>query len=396
MRWIPFFLTLTWANYSVSQINSGTWTAYIDYGKYNVPFNFDIRYDGEQPVIKFTNGEEEIVVDRSEVKGDSIIIPLDPFDAEIKARISDGKMSGTWFKYYWSANFPFSARLGGVRFNNSQKVYAQIPDRLPMIIEPDGDKDPALGLFKQVDNQVTGTIITETGDYRYFEGIMDGDSLKMSSFDGAHGFMILAKKSADQWKGKLVLSGGYTEDWISTSIQTATLPQDPFKMVELDNSTKPPFYDLIGAGSGKDAINPRDYEGKVLIVQVFGTWCPNSMDLTNYLVNWYAEKHPEVEVIASTYEPKYSKEYGNRRIKEYQEAMKVPYNIFLGGKLSKAGAAMPYPFIKKLAAFPTLVFIDKKGQPRYVHSYFTGPATGEYYSAFDVRFREIIDELVTE
>ena len=70
--------------------------------------------------------------------------------------------------------------------------------------------------------------------------------------------------------------------------------------------------------------------------------------------------------------------------------------MVLGGRLSKTGAAMPFPFMERIEAFPTLVILDKSGYVRYVHSYFNGPATGEYYQAFDQRFNEIVDSLLAE
>jgi len=43
-------------------------------------------------------------------------------------------------------------------------------------------------LFKQTKNKLTGTFLTTTGDYRYLDGIVTGDSLKLSTFDGAHAY----------------------------------------------------------------------------------------------------------------------------------------------------------------------------------------------------------------
>ena len=103
-----------------------------------------------------------------------------------------------------------------------------------------------------------------------------------------------------------------------------------------------------------------------------------------------------VEILASSYEANYSQEYGLSRIEEYVADIEIPYEVVLGGRLSKRAAAMPFPFMDRIEAFPTLIIVDKQGYARYVHSYFTGPATGPYYDAFDLRFNEIINELVSE
>lgn len=53
----------------------------------------------------------------------------------------------------------------------------------------------AKGVFKQYDNIVTGTFRTTTGDYRYLEGVLNGNQLKLSTFDGAHAFLFTAEVS---------------------------------------------------------------------------------------------------------------------------------------------------------------------------------------------------------
>ena len=52
------------------------------------------------------------------------------------------------------------------------------------------------------DGRVTGTFLTETGDYRYLEGVVDGDSLKLSCFDGSHAFLFHAALDQDSFRGR--------------------------------------------------------------------------------------------------------------------------------------------------------------------------------------------------
>jgi hypothetical protein len=47
-------------------------------------------------------------------------------------------------------------------------------------------------------------------------------------------------------------------------------------------------------------------------------------------------------------------------------------------------------------AFPTTIFIDKKGQVRHIHTGFSGPGTGKYYDQYVEEFNRLIDKLVSE
>lgn len=381
-------------------LKSGKWGGEIHYNNESVPFSFEIGYpNGETPEITLINGNERRVIKNAIVKGDSITIPLDPFDAAIKAQFTAMSLRGSYIKFYRGTSIPLSASFGKNRFEkrSNKPTLTKLSNKWSMTLDPDSDSPSiAVGLFSMTNAQVTGTILTGVSDYRYFEGILDGDSIKMSSFDGAHAFMILGKKNEKGWEGKLIYDNNYSEPWIAVANPNAELP-DPFDVVKLEPGVHKPYFDLLSAGTGKGAIDPSKYEGKVLIIQIFGTWCPNSHDETTYLVNWYAKnKNKNVAILASSYEANYSQEYGLKRLEDYKVMNKIPYDLVLGGRLSKTSAAMPFPFMDKIKAFPTLVIVDKEGYARYVHSYFNGPATGSYYQAFDQRFNEIIDELENE
>lgn len=391
-----FILTATHAQ----SLKMGMWRGEIIYDKENVPFQLELAPSGsEVPEITIINGRERRLITNATIKGDSIFIPLDPFDVTIKAAFSAMSMSGEYIKHYRNSRMPFTASYGGSRFSKkSTRPATKIEEKWSVTFSPDSPSmSKGVGVFKQIGDKVTGTVMTETSDYRFFEGILDGDSIKLSSFDGAHAFLLLGKKTAaDSWEGKIVFDNSYSEPWIAKYDDDASIG-DPFEVVKLKEGEHKPYYDLLAAGSGKDAIDPSKYEGKVLLIQLFGTWCPNSHDQTKYLVNWYEKnKSKEVEVLASSYEANYSQEYGLERLADYREMNKIGYDLVLGGRLSKTGAATPFPFMQKIKAFPTLIILDKQGYARYVHSYFNGPATGEYYKAFDVRFNEIIDELLSE
>lgn len=381
-------------------LKAGKWTGEIHYQNHNVPFQFEVvPSGGDVPEIIFMNGRERRSVKNATIKGDSIFIPLDPFDVNIQAKFGAMSLTGSYVKNYRNAKIPMDASYGGVRFSKkSTKPNVQIEERWKMTFSPESSSmSDGVGLFKQVGNTVTGTVISETSDYRYFEGIIDGDSMKLSSFDGAHAFMILGKKTGlKDWSGEIVFDNTYVEPWIASYDSDAELI-DPFEIVKIEKGTHKPYYDLLGAGSGKNSIDPSKYEGKVLLIQLFGTWCPNSHDQTKYLVDWYNQRDNEnIAILASSYEANYSPEYGLSRLEEYRNANNIPYELVLGGRLSKTGAAMSLPFTNRIKAFPTLVLVDKSGYARYVHSYFNGPATGDYYKQFDLKFNQIVDELLAE
>ncbi len=374
---------------AVCAAQDGEWVGAFDYRDHELRFNFEIA--GEN--LTLINGIER-VNQKIQWKNDSFHVDLQPFDAFLKGRFDGELISGVWEKPYRGLKLPFTTQKGNVRY--PMKSSGMEDARWKMTLNPDeSGKSMAVGTFSEFKDRATMNIRTEVGDYRYFEGVVTDDSVIMSQFDGTHAFLVVGNKNEEGWRGKLYYDPNYTDEWVAEPDDDFDLT-DPFAMEEVEKGKHQIYYDLLAAGSGKNAIDLVELEGKVVVIQVFGTWCPNSLDETLFLRDWYAEKPQDVEVIAVTYEPVVSESYGLERVNEYVSQLKIPYDVFVGGRMSKSEAALPFPFLKKIKAFPTTVLVDKKGYARYVHSYFNGPATGDYYESFQKEFKEKVAELVNE
>ena len=380
--------------------NEGIWKGIITYSNAEIPFQFEVDYpeESESPVLTFINGEDRASLEATLIK-DSLFIPMFGFDITLKMKIGKERMEGRLIKHYRNQSYSFKAEHGMPRYEISKEVNPiQVGKRWAMTVNEGRNSEyQAVGLFEQNGNRVTGTIMTEVSDYRFFEGKVAGNQIELSIFDGVHAFLLIGTydENIQEWSGDLILDDGYSRPWVAERNDGAELP-NPFEIVDLSGKNFKPDLEKLSVLSDQQ-VDPKQYQGKVLIVQLMGTWCSNSQDQTRYLTQWVAE-HPEkkVELLAVNYEANYSPEYGLSRIETYKNRLAIPYEMILGGPLSKSKAAEPFSFIDELKAFPTLVFIDREGYARYVHSYFTGPATGEYYQDFDQRFNAIVDELTAE
>lgn len=384
---------------SGQQIRAGKWQGKIHYSKTEVPFAFEVSYPtGEQPLFTFLNGAERIAIETVEEMGDSLYIQWTPFDVEIRAAFTSTHIEGIYHKKYRDGAYPFSATFGKPRMEiKSTQPSITVARRWEVTFSKGTlNESKGLALFSQQGERITGTILTEVSDYRYFEGIVQGDSIQLSSFDGAHAFKIEGKRTAGVWRGIITYDEGYEESWEAIPNATFEL-RDPFEIVILEPGLHKPYFELLAAGSGQNILHADDYEGKVVILQLFGTWCPNSLDQTQYLTQWYDENRDRgVEIVASSFEANYSRDYGLKRLAEYKTANDIQYPLVLGGRLSKNAAAMSFPFMNRIEAFPTLVLLDKEGYARSVISYFNGPATGPYHEVFKRRFNAMVDELLAE
>jgi thiol-disulfide isomerase/thioredoxin len=300
---------------------------------------------------------------------------------------------------YW----PFSANTGdSLRFtSNMGKPGENISGKWDVTItRANNTTRKALAIFTQDGNHLTGTFLTPSADYRYLDGIVTGDSLKISSFDGDNIRLFEARiANKDSISGGFFYNG-YTgkESW--TAIRTDSVPPpvvaDPTRMKDGQAKLNFRFRDLQGKWV---SINDEKYRNKVVIVQLMGSWCANCLDETRFLVDYYKENHEKgVEIIALTYEYSTDTLRSKKSIEKFRTLLGVPYPILLTGVTAgdDQKAEKTLPQLTAIRSFPTTLILDREGKVRKIETSFYGPGSGEYYIKYKTEFNAVMDELIRE
>jgi len=145
------------------------------------------------------------------------------------------------------------------------------------------------------------------------------------------------------------------------------------------------------------SLDDPKYKGKVVIVSILGSWCPNCLDETAFLAPWYKEnKDRGIEIIGLAFERKNDFNFAKRTLTRLKERFDIRYELLFAGLASTEAASKALPALSGVAAFPSTIFIDKKGNVRKIHTGFSGPATGKFYQEFKDEFNGFINELVAE
>lgn len=393
------------ANDKAAPIN-GKWRATIDTKGGPMPFILEFENNADSSTITAyaINASERLELDTLIFENDSITIPISLFDAKIVAKLEGKKMTGRWERYIGSEKYigsKFNAEMGiSERFltNNSSKFENVEGKWATDFVTADGKyKTEAVGVFKQVGQKVTGTFLTTTGDYRYLEGLMDGDSLKLSTFDGTHLYLFKAKKTGTKLRGQFWSNINSLENWEATLDPKAALP-DLNKLTFLKPGFNKIEFEFPTVGSGnKLNINDKSLENKVKIIQLMGTWCPNCMDETRYLAPWYDKnKSRGVEIIGLSYEKSTEMAESGPKIQKMIDRFGIHYPVLLAGSKNAGEAAKSLPMLNTVLGFPTTIVIDKKGVVRNIHTGFSGPGTGQYYTEWVAEFNDLMDKLLAE
>lgn len=387
-----------------STLQPGIWRAVLQSPGGELPFGLDIVKKTDSTfTVHAVNGQERLLLDEASINGDSVRIPMELFESEIIAEISDSTLTGRFTRFSPTGNstMQFSAQRGlTYRFTNAQQTpSANLTGKWAVTFRTETDSTQAVGVFEQQGNNLTGTFLTPTGDYRYLAGTVQDNQMALSCFDGTHIYLFKATIEVDGntltgefWSGMK----GY-EKWTAIRNDQAKLP-DANSLTFLKKGYDKLAFSFPNVENGKlTSLEDSAYKGKVVIVQLMGSWCPNCMDETKFLAPWYQKnKDRGVEVVALAYENSPDFAVSAPKLQKMKNRFDVNYQVLLAGSKDKTAASQTLPMLEKVLAFPSTIFIDKTGKVRRIHTGFSGPGTGKYYDEFVEEFNLFIDKLLAE
>jgi peroxiredoxin len=147
------------------------------------------------------------------------------------------------------------------------------------------------------------------------------------------------------------------------------------------------------------AINSDRFKNKVVVIQLMGSWCPNCMDETAFLSDYYNKnKQRGIEIIALAYEYSTDWERSVASLKKFQQRYNVQYPI-LNTEVTvndSLRTQKTLPQLTDIKFFPSSIILDKKGKIRKLDTGFNGPATGIHHTIYKKEFEETIDQLLQE
>jgi len=387
---------------SPKRLSEGTWRGVFAENGKEIPFNFSIHYSGSSPVLTYRNAGDSFVSDPAVVSGDSLIFPVEVYDAQMVATHTNNRLTGYWFRNSDPGRrLPFEAHPDeSYRFWVSDQVapsiYVPSGNWAVTLVNADGSETAGVAIFKSESDRIAGTIMTSTGDYRFLEGQLSDKTLKLSSFSGgAASLLDLDFVGADSLVGTF---GGIfsSRAFYAKRSNDSALP-DAYSLTHLKEGYETLDFSFPDLNGNVVSLGDKKYQDKVKIVTIMGTWCPNCMDEAAFLGPWYEQnKDRGLEVIAVSFEQKDDLDFAKSRFQKFSKRFGVGYDVLFAGKADKKSASEKLSALNAVYSFPTTIFIDKVGKVRKIHTGFAGPATGIHFEQFKEEFNALVDLLVAE
>lgn len=384
-------------------VKMGTYRAVLTLPGGDLPFGLDLEAKGAATVGYLVNGKERVELDEVTVAGGHLEIRMPGYENRLVADAKGDGLQGEVVLVKLGGkeqHIPLRAELGETfRFFGSPAAdNADVSGRWSATFTGDDGKPEALvGEFTQAHDVVTGTFLTETGDHRFLAGQVKGDELYLSTFDGAHAFLYRAKLAAggglegDYWSGT-----AYHEHWTAKRDPNAALA-DAYVLTNMRSGATQ--FDFAFPDVNGKTVTSKDpeFRGKVMIVALAGSWCPNCHDEAAFLEPLYREYRGRgLEIVSLMFEHFGDFPRAAAATQRFRQHYAIEYTTLIAGISDKDEAAKKLPMLDRFYAFPTTIFVDRKGVVRKIHTGFSGPATGDHYTQFEAEVKSTLDQLLAE
>ncbi len=370
----------------------------------DLPFGFELAHDQGQRIAYLVNGPERVRIDEVSESGKVIYLQMPGYQHRMELAWVDGRLEGS-VSFLRPRGEIRTARMIAMPgetfrfFPQPESAAKDFSGRWELTFHAkDGSKRMAIAELQQQGHEVFGTVLRPTGDDRYIAGEVRGDTVFLSRFDGGSAYLYLGRLAADGSLAGEFHSGasGFYEAWSGVRNDSAKL-EDPASMVGLKKGVDRlsfTFPDL----DGKPVAFPKDgFAGKVTIVTIGGSWCPNCHDEALFLRELLVDRRAGgLEVVQLMFEYTADFASASAAARNFASKYAIDYPVLIAGSTDNDDVLAKLPQLAAFKAYPTTFLVDRKGKVRYIHTGFSGPATGAHYLEQNRELTQRIDALLAE
>jgi thiol-disulfide isomerase/thioredoxin len=391
----------------VDEPQTGRYRATLQLPGGQTPFGLEVRKENQRFVLYLENAAERTRVANVTLADGELTAVFPGYENSLQARMYGDRLEGdvTLIKDGGKEQvIPFEARLQGKKaatyrfYEEPLTDNADLAGRWEMTLTgDDGKAEPAVAIFEQRHDRVTGTVMTPTGDHRFLEGQVHGDEAQLSTFAGGLAYLYKVKVNqhgeleGEMWQG--LASHSKVK---ARRDQNATLEgkEPDTQLKDATSRFDFTFRDLDG---NEVSLHDPKFRNKVVVVTLGGSWCPNCHDEAAFLVPFYEEYRSKgVEIVALMFERHGEFDRAAQVVRGYRKDLGIEFTTLIAGVSDTDEASKALPTLTGIHGYPTTIVLDRVGTVRDIHVGFSGPATGRHYEDYVAEFRGLIDSLVTE
>ena len=377
---------------------NGLWdaTVLVNNGALEIPFRFELSGSGSNVKGSFFNGDDRTTSTSGTLQNGVLSLSFDELGTKLDATLKDGQLDGQYSRGTRGAPYPFHAK----RFSPIQSGAATIPSIAGLWNVQVGKSSKGEAawqlIVRQAGAEVSAVILRIDGDTGTLTGSFRNGTFALSHFSGARPLRLELTPGAD---GTLAVVQNTDKPLTALRAEQASAkglpqPSDPTRFTSVKDPTEPfrfNFPDLDGKMvSNTDAR----FAGKVVIVAIGGSWCPNCHDETPFLVELYKKYRKQgLEIVELSFEEE-AQIKNPVRVRAFNKRYGVDYTVLIPGEPKELNDKVPQGV--NLNSFPTTFFLGRDGRVRSAHAGFAGKASGKFHTELKEEVTALVERLLAE
>jgi thiol-disulfide isomerase/thioredoxin len=368
----------------------------VNNGALEIPFRFELSGSGANVKGSFFNGDDKTTSTSGSLQNGKLSLSFDELGTKLEATLKDGRLEGEYSRGTRGAPYPFAAK----RFTPVNSGEANIPSisGLWNVQVGKSSKGEAAWqlIVRQAGAEVSAVILRIDGDTGTLTGSYRDGKFSLSHFSGARPLRLELTPAAD---GTLAVVQNTDKPLTAMRAEQAAAkglpqPSDPTRFTSVKDPTEPfrfSFPDLDGKiVSNTDAR----FQGKVVIVTIGGSWCPNCHDEAPFLVELYKKyKSKGLEIVEFSFEEE-AQQKNPVRVRAFNKKYGIEYTVLIPGEPKELNDKVPQGV--NLNSFPTTFFLGRDGRVRSAHAGFAGKASGKFHTELIEEETALVERLLAE
>ena len=376
---------------------TGRWDASVKVGELEIPFRFELSGDGSKIQGSFFNGDEPFTSTSGRFAGGSLTLEWAHYASKLEAKLQDGVLEGSYTR-------PGTSSVSVYAFHAKRHADVAPDAAAPSIagmwnIPTKSSKGELAWRFivRQSGADVSAAILRVDGDTGALTGTYRGGKFVLSHFSGARPMLLEVTPAAD---GSLdLLQNGKTKmtaiRWDVAQAKGLAEPTDPLRHTSVRDPTEPFRFSSPDLSGRTISNTDARFRGKVVLVDIMGSWCPNCHDETPFLVELYRKYRSQgLEIVALSFEE--SDQFKDpARLRSFVKRYGIDYTVLLAGEYDHAKEIVGQQTVN-WDAWPTTFFLGRDGLVREVHAGFPSSASGELFRQAKDEFAAEVERLLHE
>ena len=373
---------------------AGLWDATVSVNEVDIPFRIELSLKGRKASGSFFNGDERVRSTSGRFDNGELTLHFDHYATKLAARWEDEQLTGTYGRASRGL-YAFRAK----RFEPSRLSAEAVPSIAGLwdiaVQSPKGESAWRF-IVRQSGPEVSAAILRVDGDTGTLSGSYRDGKFVLSHFSGARPILLEITPTPEGTLDILQNKKNRLTAVRSAEARLKGLPEpaDPSRWTSVKDPSQPFRFSAPDlAGKLVTESDPR-FRGKVVIVNISGSWCPNCHDEAPFLAELYRKHRSQgLEIVTLSFEEAEQLK-DPARLRAFIQQYGIEYTVLLGGEPGEVLDRLPQAV--NLNTWPATFFLGRDGLVRSVHAGFASRASGDAHRQLKEEITRTIEQLLAE